>query len=129
MKRKAFERQRERIVALADHWISQLGIGWWSVTHYYARSAKEYRECTGHDPVTSLMTCVTDWRYRTASITVNCPLTRDVTDNELEEFYIHELMHIFLSEMSVDAGDRQDHEERVATTLARAFLWVENRGA
>ncbi len=75
------------------------------------------------------MRVTSDWRYRLAEICVNVPGIADQGDEELEAYYVHELMHIFLSEMAMtrDQADARDHEERTAKTLADAFLWIQRK--
>jgi predicted SprT family Zn-dependent metalloprotease len=41
--------------------------------------------------------------------------------DSIEKIVVHELMHVFLNEMREKGID---HEERVATMLSQAFLWV-----
>lgn len=52
------------------------------------------------------------------------PRVREIGDKELERCFVHELMHIFLSETG---DDWLDHEERVASTLTKAFLWQRDK--
>lgn len=47
-----------------------------------------------------------------------------MSDEEIEYVVVHELMHVFLNEMREQG---QQHEERVATLLAKAFLWVRDQ--
>jgi len=49
-----------------------------------------------------------------------------LSEDEIEATVVHELMHIFLNEMQSDSVD-VNHEERVASTLQKAFMLV--RGA
>src|SRR3990167_11383214 len=92
-----FEEQKARLAALAEKWIGPLGLGWWDITHAYAR--EEYRApgTTARDD--SLAYCKADWRYGHAEITWNMPNLIGYADADLERAYIHELMHIFLNEM------------------------------
>jgi predicted SprT family Zn-dependent metalloprotease len=65
--------------------------------------------------------CETDWRYQDSSITLALHKLREMDEEQIEMVVIHELMHIFLNEMREDGID---HEERVATNLQKAFVWV-----
>lgn len=61
------------------------------------------------------------WKYENAVITFYPDVLKDMTEDEIEKLVVHELMHVFLNEMREDGID---HEERVATMLSKAFLWV-----
>ena len=129
MKRKAFKQQRKRIQALADKWISPIGLSWWSFTLHYHRSRRSYKKATGHDARKSAATCCTDWRYQAAEVHFNCPLWAYLADGEAERALVHELMHAVLAELPLQGGDGQDHLERVCTALASAFVWGANENA
>ena len=45
------------------------------------------------------------------------------TDDELEWAFVHELAHVFLNEMRQE-DDAAAHEERCASQLADAFIWL-----
>ena len=121
-------KQHKRLKALGEKWIRPIGLGWWDIETYYCDTRKQYRLATGHDPLISAATCVTDWRYRTAALYFNCRLWKTLSDAEAEKAFVHELMHIFLDELMHCQDDRQDHLERVATTLANALVWARKAG-
>jgi predicted SprT family Zn-dependent metalloprotease len=71
--------------------------------------------------------CSSDWRYGHACITWNMSLVREQSDDKLEVVFVHELMHIFVNEMrwtADNSDDSIDHEERVVSTLTKAFPWL-----
>ena len=69
--------------------------------------------------------CDVEWKYLTARVTFYPKAMRHLTEREIEWAVIHELMHVFLNEMRVMSTETgQDHEERVATQLQKAFWWV-----
>ena len=121
-----FERQKRRISDLADRWIKPLGLNLGRVRLIFERDSGVFEEShakfTGVVPPAGLKPaafCLTDWRYIDSSIHFNLYETFGLDDEELEETFVHELQHIFLNEMREEGID---HEERVATTLARAFI-------
>jgi hypothetical protein len=65
--------------------------------------------------------CDTDWRYQETVITLAMHKLRTLNKYQIEKVIVHELMHVFLNEMREEGID---HEERVATNLQKAFLWV-----
>ncbi|MGI6207108.1 MAG: hypothetical protein ACOYEW_02745 [Anaerolineae bacterium] len=113
--------QRQRVERLARTWITALGLGYWNIRHAYY--GEENRDRFSRHEGEALMTVQPDWRYLTATIDINLELVSQISDPELEMHYVHELAHVFLDEMR-----EQDpaHEERVATMLARAFIWLRN---
>lgn len=123
-----YEVQQARLLALADKWVKPLGLGWWDLDFAYARDDYEPPDSLSpKERDRSLAYCNVDWRYGHATITWNMPRVAEQTDEKLERAFVHELAHIFLNEMrwarDGDA-DHLDHEERVATTLTKAILWL-----
>ena len=120
-----FEVQRQRLLALAEKWVGPLGLGWWLIDFEFARDDYVAPGTTARDD--SLAKCVAHWRYGQAYITWNMPLVAQQKDEYLERAFVHELSHIFVNEMRWTAGndaDAVDHEERVCSTLTKAFLWL-----
>lgn len=118
-----FEAQKARIQALAEQWLPPLGLTWWNIALEYARDNYDGRD--GAQPTVAY--CKADWRYVHARIVWNMPLVAEQDDAELERIFVHECMHIFLHEMrwaETRDTDSLDHEERVATMLTKAFLWL-----
>lgn len=113
--------QRERVERLARSWITALGLGYWNIQHAYYGEQK--RDRSSRHEGEALMTAKPDWRYLTATIDINLELLPQVSDAELELHYVHELAHVFLDEMR---EKDPAHEERVATSLARGFIWLRN---
>lgn len=118
-----FKRQQDRLRALSEKWVGPIGLGWWNINMAYAR--EEYKPPGTIAREDSLAYCKTDWRYGHATITWNMSEVMEQSTTDLEVAFLHELMHIFLNEMRWTAGndsDSLDHEERVASTLTKAFL-------
>ncbi len=123
MKSKKFDKQKKRLCNLAEKWIGILGLKWWTIQHLYYDDRKQFIKSNGREV---LMRVNGDWRYREAEIEVNVSGISEQNDTDLEGYYVHELMHIFLLEMRMThaESDFLDHEERTAKTLADAFMWV-----
>lgn len=98
-------------------WVKNTGLGWWKVDILYDDDRQKYEGENGYE---AIMRCFADWRYGTAQVYVNVAMAKTQDKEELEMCVVHELMHVFLNEMR--EGELH-HEERVATTLAKAFLW------
>jgi predicted SprT family Zn-dependent metalloprotease len=97
-------------------WVHWTGLGYWNVRMVMSGKVKKrpnnYLLCGYNE---------TDWRYQTTSITFYPKAMRHLAPDEIEAAVIHELVHVFLNEMREPGID---HEERVATTLQKAFSWV-----
>lgn len=114
---KEVREQRVRIEKLIKKWLIPLGLGQWQVDiDYYGDIGSE------DDYETIYMTCKANWPYLDAKLAVNLGACATLDDDKLERAFLHELMHIFLNEMR--QKEKEDHEERVATQLANAFVWV-----
>lgn len=122
---KEYKIEVERIRKLIKKWRSPLGLGWWKVTFEYEREEPEEDGKTEYAPrdVDGIWRNVAvtrcDPNYLLATITFYLIQTRKLSDDELEETFVHECMHIILSPMHTRRMAAQ--EELVATQLARAF--------
>ena len=67
----------------------------------------------------------TDWKYQEASIYFNMQKMRERSAEQIEYTIVHELCHLLVNEMQ--NYKRVDHEERVVTDLAKAFIWVRDQ--
>lgn len=124
---KEYEAQKKRIRYLTAKWVKTLGLGWWRIDIAYDRNPPA-REGYEYSPSDSqnwdvAMTCVSDPNYCKALITFYCSVTKGLSDSDLEEAFLHELMHIMVSPMR--SKQKAGEEERVATLLARGILWYE----
>jgi len=124
---KGYNLQLKRVRALKKKWFSKLGMGWWKIDINYYDIPRKADLKTAYSPKimngyweSAMVTCC-DPFYLTASIEVYTPIIKNMSDEELEETFLHECMHIFLSPMH--AQKTADQEEQVATRLARAFIW------
>lgn len=70
--------------------------------------------------------CKARWQYMEAEIVVSLRAAAAMDPQDLEEVVVHELVHVFLSEMR-EKG--MEHEERVASMLATALIFTKERSA
>ena len=127
-----YEQQQARLLALSDAWVRAIGLGWWKIVISYDRTGEDFAESVkkeGGLRSQIAARCFPDWKYGMATILWNMPALPDLDDDDLEQMFVHELMHIFLNETRSgnNSDDWLDHEERVATTLAKGFLWIRDR--
>lgn len=115
----ATTRVRKRFERLWREVARPIGMGWWDVNFIYSTDEKEF---DSGDQCTVLMRCTADWRYGLAVINVNVNYIDELSDELLERYFIHEMMHILVNEMR-QKEDCLAHEERVVTGLTKAFEW------
>lgn len=111
---------------LFDKWVGLTYVGWWKID-VTCLSNKAYAKAENYkrkQAKCSIATCHSDWRYLEACINVNKSTLKHMTRKEIEYTVVHEIMHIFLNEMR-ESGI--EHEERIATLLARSFILCEGK--
>lgn len=118
---KEYNEQRTRVRKLIKKWHQTLGLNWWRLKYEFKREKSEKDSDDDKDWATTAR-CIASPNYLDATIIFYLPEIATMDDNELEETVLHEMMHVFLSPMSTKEKD--DEEERVATTLARAFIYT-----
>jgi hypothetical protein len=115
---------KEKIQKYFDIWTEQLGLRWWDITVHYFREPSEILENfrSDNNPDKLIPAFVNSyWNYLKADIYINLPEFVGMEEEHIEEIVAHELCHVLVSEMH-EEGMR--HEERVATILQKAFIWV-----
>ncbi len=122
--------RRDEIKRLIKKWVEPLGLKWWHINVQWETDKVE-------GTVPGYTTCFrvqATWKYLDAMIHVYLPACINIPDDRLEWHVVHELVHILLNEMAFWRDDILDHglnegvlgqhEERVATTIANAALWI-----
>lgn len=105
-----------------DYWIPVLGLDSWIRLDVSCALGSD-----ASNPGTLAETIV-DWRYMEANIDfyLGSIVESGITPHRMEYIVVHELCHCVVSEMrpKLHEGERADtdHEERVASNLARAFM-------
>ena len=121
MKDKDFKKHKRRVELSAKKWLSVLGLKWWDIEIVYVDNIGNSQ----HDGRLEIaMICTAMWQYMTAEIDVAVAVVAEMTDDEIDRAFLHECMHILVSEMR-ERKDRENHEERVCQLLVKAFKWVE----
>lgn len=118
----AHDAEVKRIRRIFRQWRERLFLHDWEVRLDYVDG--EFVSPDGAASGEANATCAADWKYRHALITFNTRKTRDLSDETLTKTIIHEAMHVHLNEMRHFDTGGLPHEERVASTLAQAFLWT-----
>jgi hypothetical protein len=120
MKRKAYKRHKRRAHRLFKQWIPVLGLGYWHIEIDWYDDTVEFAKGENR---TTAMRIDTDWHYCRARVSVCVPMIATLDDATLDWAVCHELCHALVNELREPDGDRK-HEERVATMLAKAFIWT-----
>ncbi len=103
-------------------WTKKTWAGWWKIDVIF-RTGQEFLKVNDWCTTETVAICNTNWQYMTATIEVNSDVLNSELEENIEFIAVHELMHIFLNEMRAEGIE---HEERVATILARSFLLAGN---
>jgi hypothetical protein len=115
---------KEKIQKYFDIWTEQLGLRWWDITVHYYRNPSEILDnfISNVDSNTLVPAFVnTYWQYGSAAIYINLPEFVGMEEEHIEKIVVHELCHVLINEMR---EGKLHHEERVATILQKAFMWV-----
>jgi hypothetical protein len=124
LKDSEYELLKHRIEQLFDYWRERMGLKWWSLVVHFVRDTGEFRVDGERKPET-VACCEADWRYLKASLSFNMLACADLADGELEYVVVHELCHVLVNETrGPDLMAYKGHEERVTTTIAKAFIWT-----
>lgn len=116
-----YETTRAKLREWFDDWQLMLGLGSWEIQLLWTRErADDDKANAGR---LSLATVEADWRYQRAEITLYMPTLVECTGKAQENTVVHELLHLYLAELENKKNQhRLDHEERVVTQIANAFL-------
>ena len=96
-----------------------MGLGDWTISTEFV----EELEGGGDEEFLSAMRVFVYWEYKNAVIKISHKALKDRTKKEVERLIVHELAHCLVDEIK-EGGIK--HEERVATNLTNAFIWVRN---
>lgn len=138
-----YDEIQERVDRTVRAWTHRLGLRWWWIKVVIDTDAASFEHSSDERDsaafrTTTNMEVVSDWQRMTATIRVNAYAVLEVDDAELEEWIVHELCHVLVSEMRTPAWSeptaqeimaQMDHEERVVTMLTKAFGWTYQAGA
>lgn len=119
MKKKAYKRARKRFQAVFEEWATRLGLMWWHLECVFMEDTPaDFVVDDGHQVA---VTVEAKWEYMEALFTINTPVVAEMSDESLERLVVHELCHVLVNEMRCKSSK---HEERVCSTLTKAFMWV-----
>jgi len=111
---------KKKIKEIFERWTYLLGLRWWDISLTFSKEKSYFYKDDGSRILAKTWS---DWRYMKATILINYREIKLLDPEEIEKIIIHELCHVLVNEMR--EGDIS-HEERVVTTLTKAFLWTKN---
>lgn len=125
----AYEFQKARVQSMMEKWKAILPLGNWLITPYFERDGIDKKGQKSE----AVAQTRPDWAYLHASITWNMPEVEDATDEHLENYVVHEYVHILIDELvryatrdekyaGLDADWAQ--VEHVTSTLTLGILWA-----
>lgn len=137
MTERDFNRLVARCEVLVRRWAKEIGFGWWRLTVKYVRDPSHFGQREGN--WVCMMQTSVRWHYREVVIEVNAQKCYDETDESLERYFVHELVHALVNEMRVPldresavqrvlADEQLTHEEHVCSQIASALIWARQAG-
>lgn len=129
---KDFNREHARVDKLLKIWTAQLGLRWWKIHARFHRSGDRMDARKDDDGYCTVARTTVQWQYLTAHIDWDLSQLVGCADEKVESYVVHELCHVLVRELRCDGGPSEhrteivNHEERVVTTLASAFIWTRN---
>ena len=124
MNDKEFAAQRDRITKLSKEYKDVLGLHRWQLTYKFERNKVEV---DGETKANSTIMAINPlWEYKSATITVFCIETKELSDDDLKVDFLHELSHALVAPMAEKA--RRKEEEVAVTDIALALFFMEKHG-
>jgi len=125
VKKRSVKKTKKIVEKYMFWWTRWLGLRWHNFSICYDNNWKEFDKKTDQR---SGMRIYPDWRYMMFEIWVNLPPLRELSEETIEHMVVHECMHVFLNELRIEGSEQHNnHEERVATMLENAFLYVRDQ--
>jgi len=112
------EKLKARIDKILKKWVEVAGFRWWKIDIVYTFDRSDSSRNV-------LGTTDTLWAYRSATIEffLAAIFEQKYTDEQLEDFIVHELSHILVASLVSDESDR-DKMEYATECVARALLFT-----
>ena len=117
-----YKKLKKRIESLIDKWYAPAGWGWWRTNFSYSRE---------RHPINQGVAAEThaDFKYSHADITFYMPVLLEMSDEELEHTFVHELCHITASTYPnfEDNDDATARFERTVDDFAKHIIWASEK--
>lgn len=119
---KQHEQTVDKIDKLVAKWVGDLWLGQWDIKAVYKWNG--ISEVDGA-PSKAAACCQANWKYMHAEVRIDVPQFSTMSDAEMEDCIVHELLHAVVHEMR---SEGIDHEERVVSHLQRVVCFLARRG-
>lgn len=120
---KEYKEQKLRIKKLISKWFHPAGFGWWRVDFIYSRDRHPDNQNVAGETRP-------DWKYSHGSITYYLPVIAELSDEELEHTFVHELCHLTISGLMIPDDDSATAIwERTVDDFAKHLIWAREAGA
>lgn len=119
---KEFKITKTKIRALIKKWYRPAGWGWWRTDFEYSAERNPLNQGVAAETHA-------DFKYSHATITFYLPVIKEMSDEELEHTFVHELCHLTGSTYPnfEDNEDAVARFERTIDDFAKHIIWaVEN---
>lgn len=116
---KEYNQTKRRIQKLITKWYRPAGFGWWRTDFYYSNERMPNNEGCAAETQAS-------YRYSHATITFYMPVICQLSDEELEHTFVHELCHLTASTFPnfQDNDDAVARFERTVDDFAKHIIWA-----
>lgn len=114
-----YKATKKRIQDLIDKWYHPAGFGWWRTDFIYSNERQPGNDGVGAETHA-------DWKYSHATITFYLPVLKEMSDEELEHTFVHELCHLTASTWPNfdDNDDAVARFERTVDDFAKHLIWT-----
>ena len=119
MKDKEYKELKSKLQKLVKKWFRPAGFGWWRCDFVYSRERMpDNEDCAAKT--------IAEWRYSHATITFYMPVLVNLSDEELEHTFVHELCHLTASGYPNfnDTDDGVARFEKTVDDFAKHIIWA-----
>ena len=119
MSDKEYNKLKAKLRKLIKKWYRPGGWGWWRTDFVYSRERHpDKNDCAAETHAS--------FRYSHATITYYMPVIADLSDEELEHTFVHELCHLTASTYPnfEDNDDAVARFERTVDDFAKHIIWA-----
>lgn len=120
------KRTKKKIREYMEKWTEPLGLLWWKISvHFVTEPPDVVAHFRDDESGVAVAKTYSSWEYLEADIYFNVAALSKHDDGDIEKAVLHELCHILVCETR---ENEIHHEERVVSSLQRAFIWTRLAG-
>lgn len=128
------EQQKARWLALSEEWLGPLMLKYWNITYHWFEEPLDKRPpaerigptgsiCETKDGIPAHV--FVQWDYMCADVEVDLRILSNMTEQEVERLFLHEMLHIILGGLSLMRTNKEAYkhlEEAAATWMAKVLM-------